>query len=69
MHPNAPEKNAGVRWIGFDCAHWGDMMPYYRGWTAAEIADKRHSVYRGIDYVKRNCESLARALKRMSRES
>lgn len=43
-----------VVWIGFDCAHWGDLSPanvgpLYDGW-----------VYRDVEYVRAEVESLAR---------
>lgn len=40
-------------WIGFDCAHCDDLVPGLRiDWT----------VYRDVEYVRRNCKELAKAI-------
>jgi hypothetical protein len=46
-------------WFGFDCAHAGDLSPKDAerfGWYDGEL-------YRTVDYVKAECESLAKQLK------
>lgn len=55
-HLPEPGKPDDVWWIGFDCAHSGDVSPAY---------DKQHwsdSYYKSIGYVKSECESLAAQL-------
>lgn len=44
-------------WIGFDCAHPGDIRPYSDNWF-----NNGYAVYRNIGYVKREVESLAKQL-------
>jgi hypothetical protein len=46
-----------VWWLGFDCAHAGDVVPQMR-----EVLPSlnKFGVYRNIDYVKNECEKLAR---------
>jgi hypothetical protein len=39
-------------WFGFDCAHGGDLTPKYPS----------DGVYRDFEYVKAECESLAKQL-------
>jgi hypothetical protein len=74
----------GEYWIGFDCAHFRDEMPYksylsmkilyeQMGMPPEEVSDQlapllesvralqkydEEKVYRNIDYVKQECESL-----------
>lgn len=58
----APEGEDDVWWLGFDCAHGDDLMPgrnlddhgVYRGYGG--------SVYRDLDYVRRECRNLARQM-------
>lgn len=53
---HAPNQQPDGRWwIGFDCAHAGDLVP---GMGASFDGD----VYRDINYVASECESLARQL-------
>lgn len=53
-----------VWWFGFDCAHHGDMSPqdlvYAKRGYPFNIGPDEH--YRPLDYVKRECASLARQL-------
>lgn len=44
-------------WFGFDCAHFGDLVP------EMELATALHGGYRDFRYVKRQCGKLARQLK------
>jgi len=51
-----------VWWLGFDCAHSGDM--YHMGITGMPLMDHGgYSVYRNIVYVTGECASLAKQLK------
>lgn len=45
-----------VWWLGFDCSHYGDLSPEME----RRYADG--GTYRNIEYVKRECASLARQL-------
>lgn len=51
----------GLWWLGFDCAHAGDLSPEYgtRGFA-------RDGVYRNIAYVEAECASLAKQLSDLS---
>jgi hypothetical protein len=54
-HIPGPGEPDHVWWLGFDCAHSGDVCPAYdhrRSWSY-------ESSYRDLDYVKRECASLA----------
>ena len=44
-------------WIGFDCAHSGDLTPFMLGLGPCS------GTYRTIDYVKSECENLATGIK------
>lgn len=50
-------KPDGRWWFGFDCAHSGDFCPKFE-----ELSARPDDVYRDMDYVKAECESLARQL-------
>ncbi len=54
-HVPEPGRPEHVWWFGFDCAHLGDVSPTYRLHS--------HDTYRDFQYVKEECESLARQLK------
>lgn len=41
-------------WLGFDCAHHGDLMPELKGRIGFD-----HGVYRDFAYVTAQCEGLA----------
>lgn len=42
-------------WVGFDCSHYGDLSP-----TTTKFSPSRdHETYRNMDYVYRECCSLA----------
>lgn len=41
--------------IGFDCAHYGDLQPLY---TEQEIYSGGNTVYRDMDFVSKECESI-----------
>jgi len=69
-HTLAPGEPDNVWWLGFDCAHAWDFQPGAHAADAELFKDRpdlirpegprRGESYRGIAYVKRNCESLAR---------
>ena len=54
-HIPEPGEDDHVWWLGFDCAHLGDLCPAY---------DYTHnySSYKDLGYVKYQCEQLARQL-------
>lgn len=53
-----------VWWFGFDCGHYGDMMPGHRRDLIAQMFDGhcRAGVYRTLAYVESNVRDLARQL-------
>lgn len=64
-HMNEDDKNTW--WLGFDCAHAGDLYPpnvirynqIYRGEDC--------ELYRTKEFVRKECNSLARQLKRLDK--
>jgi hypothetical protein len=50
------------RWIGFDCAHFGDLIPTLLAITPNLVAG---DTYRDIQYVRQQVTSLAEQLKAM----
>lgn len=46
--------------IGFDCAHYGDAMP---GMLRHDFIRLAHGIYRNMEYVTKECESLAEKAK------
>jgi hypothetical protein len=51
-------------WIGFDCAHAGDLLPTdrFNRWPTKDV-------YRGIEYVKAECAKLARQIADYGRDA
>lgn len=47
-----------AHWIGFDCAHSGDVSPGTRRYSAFRMGES----YRPLAYVKRECAGLAGAI-------
>ena len=45
--------------IGFDCAHFGDLIPFFVFEKNLGYYTNSKSVYRDINYVKSECEKLA----------
>jgi hypothetical protein len=43
--------------IGFDCAHYGDLTPYFL--LNGEYDFAQRGIYRNMEYVKSECENLA----------
>ena len=67
-----PAPSDGLWWLGYDCAHWGDvrdpslMTPDYKelhdkGLFTSALDD--YGVVRSLDYCIEQCESLAKQLK------
>lgn len=54
-HVPEPGKPDHVWWLGFDCAHYGDMCP---GMGRAYLEDQ--GIYRDFNYVKSEVEKLAK---------
>ncbi len=50
-----------VFWFGFDCVHWGDLSPAYGHFMPKSNGD----IYRNIEYVKREVQSLAQQLHKL----
>ena len=62
-------ENPGYGWtLGFDCAHDRDLCPVRDAWFAERGfgSDAGTSIYRDIDYVTRETESLAAQLKQVA---
>jgi hypothetical protein len=60
-HVPEPGRPANVWWLGFDCAHLGDLMPRYMEDDMRDIAPSlcEGSVYRTFEYVRGECAKLA----------
>lgn len=54
-HVPLPGEPDNVWWLGFDCAHCGDMSPGYKSSFGGES-------YRALAYVKGQCADLAKQL-------
>ena len=55
-----------VWWLGFDCAHGGDLRPEYEIFlTLSRLSYGDNAVYRDVPYVKGQIAELARQLKTM----
>lgn len=61
-HPKEGAANEHVWWLGFDCAHSGDLCPAYSDLRIFHGDD----TYRHFNYVKRETEQLAAQLKAMA---
>ncbi len=57
-------QKGAVWWFGFDCAHWGDIMPSMVSMScvARKDLEKRKSEYRDINYAMAQTKALARQL-------
>jgi hypothetical protein len=54
------EKSGAVHWIGFDCAHMGDLIPGQLAlYEKYKIPINWHGTYRNIEYVKEELRNLA----------
>lgn len=59
-HVASPGEPDPVWWLGFDCAHAGDISPGYARYSRS-FADREDS-YRDIAYVEGECRSLAKQI-------
>jgi hypothetical protein len=57
-HVVEPGEPDGVWWLGFDCAHGGDLAPAFE----AALRDVLGDEYRDLDYVRAECARLAAQL-------
>jgi hypothetical protein len=67
-HVPAPGEPDDVWWLGFDCAHGCDYVPgmYAAGGIRARMGDiflMSGEKYRNIQYVREQCEDLARQVR------
>ena len=66
-HVPAPGMPDDVWWLGFDCAHAGDLAPGIRATLRRlDVPDREgpfRDVYRALPYVRREIESLAEQLR------
>ena len=53
-HVPLPGRSHRVWWLGFDCGHWGDLIPGMLKY-GVNLGDR----YRDIEYVKKECRNLA----------
>lgn len=62
-----PKNKSGhnLFWIGFDCAHYGDMTPQLYKITGLQ----QSGTYRTVAYVRKEIENLVRQLKEMQQKS
>lgn len=60
-HVPDPGEPDNVWWLGFDCAHAGDVCPRYREYgISLDIFE--HGEYRDLSYVRTECQQLAQQL-------
>ena len=48
-------------WIGFDCAHYGDLAPFYKEKLAAlgfDFGVSYEEIWRDPDFVEENCKQI-----------
>lgn len=58
-HVPRPGESPDVWWIGFDCAHAGDLSPKYNEFNRRLRLHGVGEVYRDLAYVRAEVESLA----------
>lgn len=64
-HIAAPGEPDKIWWLGFDCAHAGDMSPATGSlFVGFEFANR--DSYKTLEYVKSQCRELAKQLKTLS---
>lgn len=58
------DKKDNLYWLGFDCGHFGDFVPYLyaRKKDPSFIKNGYRIIYRNFEYVKRETEHLANQL-------
>ena len=61
---HTPEEaaNEPVWWLGFDCAHAGDLCPKLTGSAALSALSALGGAYRNMPYVESECRDLAKQL-------
>ncbi len=59
------ESSGDEWWLGFDCAHGGDLVPVMREEQFADLGLMDQCTYRTIEYVRKECTSLAQQLKQL----
>jgi len=62
-HKPAPGESDNVWWLGFDCAHSGDLCPSYAGRYGSTISGES---YKAMRYVESQVRKLAEQLKALS---
>jgi hypothetical protein len=69
-HTPFPGREPEVWWLGFDCAHLGDLSPYdavqRHHEPRAYWSHRQDDVYRDLSYVKAECATLAAQLAAVS---
>lgn len=63
-HVPDPGESDNVWWLGFDCNHHGDKAPSYE--VDSPWRSFRGGTYRDVEYVRAECEGLARQLVAMA---
>lgn len=61
-HLPEPGESDDVWWLGFDFAHWQDVMPFtlkMRGAFSLDVAADADVTYKDVAYVRAECERLA----------
>lgn len=58
-HIPKPGEPEDVFWVGFDCVHGGDLAPAH----TVNMSFPGDGAYRTLDYVQRECRSLAEQAK------
>lgn len=61
-HVPGPGEPARVWWLGFDCAHSGDLMPKHLKWERERGFRGYEDSYKSIAYVRNQVRKLARQL-------
>lgn len=68
-HVPRPGESDDVWWLGFDCAHAGDLSPAISWRFAGTDLEVTDDEYRTIEYVTAECRSLAEQAKAAAGES
>lgn len=61
-HIPAKGEDDNTWWFGFDCAHSGDVMPFFDSLTKINFPGSYTPHYRNVSYVTRECTDLALSL-------
>lgn len=62
-HVPGPGRPEAPWWLGFDCAHLGDLMPRYLEDDMKGLEILAEGRYRTFEYVRQECASLARQIR------